>query len=92
MPVPEQNIEFVAANASDRVPWPHGLPEPGCNSGQKEIAGAVAEGIVDFLEMIQIDEEEREFLAEFPRFAKSDGQAIFKERRLASPVRASWWA
>ena len=36
--------------------------DPLCDSGEQLVAGSVAEGVVDGLEVVKVDEQDREFL------------------------------
>jgi hypothetical protein len=57
--VPQQYGEFVAAETGDRVALLRAGLEPMRNDGQQLVARAVAERIVDALEVIQVDIHER---------------------------------
>ena len=50
--------ELVAAEAGDGVLFPGQLPQPRGHFEQDLIAGAVAQAVVDALEMIQVDEQQ----------------------------------
>ena len=51
----DQDDEFVAAHAADRVRPPQGARQPGGDRHQQAVSGLVAEGIVDDLEIVDVD-------------------------------------
>jgi hypothetical protein len=55
--------EFVAAEPRDGVVFGHAFAEPAGNFLQQRIADRMAERVVDFLEMIEIEAEHRELVA-----------------------------
>ena len=52
--------ELVAAQSHERVGWPQRSAEALAHVAQDFIARAVAEGVVDLLEAVEVDEQERE--------------------------------
>ena len=59
----DENRELIAAEPRDRVGSPHTVAEPLTDRDQKLIAGGMAEGIVDVLEVIDVEQKHREGLA-----------------------------
>ena len=51
--------ELVTAESGDEVPSPHCLLQPRCDSAENDVACAVSQGVVDVLEAIDIDEDDR---------------------------------
>ena len=59
----DENRELIAAEPRDRVGSPHAVAESLTDGDQKLIAGSMAEGIVDVLEVIDVEQKHREGLA-----------------------------
>jgi hypothetical protein len=57
--IEQHHAEFVAAQAGDRVHAAHAGLDAGSGFRQQTVAGRVAEGVVDDLETIEIDEQHR---------------------------------
>ena len=55
----EQQSELVAAEARDRVGRAHRLAQPRGDADQQVVAGLVAECVVDLLEVVDVDEQDR---------------------------------
>ncbi|OHD68141.1 MAG: hypothetical protein A2177_03385 [Spirochaetes bacterium RBG_13_68_11] len=55
----EQDGELVAALAEHEVAGSHGAADPAGRLPQHPVAGLVAEGVVDVLEVVEVEEEER---------------------------------
>jgi hypothetical protein len=55
--VPDEHHEFVAAVTGDEILVPHARAYPSGNFGQKEIADMMALGVVQRLEVIEVDEK-----------------------------------
>ena len=55
--------ELVAADAGDRIHFPNAGAQSGCHLLQHEIAGGMAQGIVDVLEAVQVQEQQRRHVA-----------------------------
>jgi len=51
-----QDREFVSAQAPDIVRIAGHVPEPGCDCTQHLVAGCMAEGVVDLLEQVEVDQ------------------------------------
>ncbi len=66
----EQHREFVAAQPGDRVIPAQGLAQPLADQAQRLVAGVVAEGVVDDLEAIEIEEQHRH-VSRGPRGARA---------------------
>ena len=54
----EQHAEFVAAEPTDGVGIAHVAPDQQRNFRQKPVAGGMAEGVVDDLELVHVDEQQ----------------------------------
>jgi len=57
-----KNRELVSAEASDRIGLTHATLQPLCHFLQQRIAGGVPKRIVDRLEAVEIDQQQREFV------------------------------
>ena len=53
-----EHEELVAAESSNDVGGTHGGPEPRGDSHEQLVAGFVAEGVVDVLEVVDVDEDD----------------------------------
>src|SRR5690606_24293282 len=53
-----QNDKLVAAEARDEIGTAHGVAKPVRDLTQKRVAARMAEGIVDLLELVEIDEQD----------------------------------
>ena len=85
--------ELVAAEAGHGVGGAHALSQPVGGLHQQLVAGAVAEAVVDDLEVVEVEEEHDDLGAA----ARSRRWRAWPNRssssiRLGSPVRASWLA
>ena len=58
--LPAQHHELVPAEAGYRVTAPSESREPAADRAEHQVAGIVTVGIVDLLEVVQIDEEHRQ--------------------------------
>ena len=65
----EQQAELVAAEARDRVGRAHRLAQAGGDVDQEVVAGLVAERVVDLLEVVHVDEQDRRERARVPAHA-----------------------
>ena len=54
----QDHQEFVPAQSRHRIGDPHGSPQPACSLDQQLITKLVAEGIIDILEAVEVDEDE----------------------------------
>ena len=59
----EQDGELVAAESGDRVAGPDRLPQPLGHLDEQEVAGRVTEKVVDLLEAVEVEEEDRDAVA-----------------------------
>ena len=87
----EQHAELVAAEAREHVVRAHArLQQPG-DLAQQLVAGRVAAGVVDDLELVEVDVDHR--VAHMPGSARADSIALVSRlsnsRRLIRPVSAS---
>src|SRR5512132_1970441 len=57
-----EHREFVAAEAGNRVSLPDAAADPLRDSAQQLIADRMAQGVVDYLEVVEIQKERRELL------------------------------
>ena len=55
----DEHDELVAAEPADRVALAQDAGEPGGDAAQQLVAGGVAEGVVDVLEAVEVDEQRR---------------------------------
>jgi hypothetical protein len=53
-----QDRELVPAQAADGVVLAQAAPQPGRDLAQQPVAGAVAEAVVDHLEVVKVDEQD----------------------------------
>ncbi len=75
----EQEGELVAAEPADAVLRPRHRAEAGTHQPQQLVAGGVPEGVVDVLEVVQVDEEHREPHARVPAPDEGVGEAVGEE-------------
>ena len=67
-------------------------PQPLGDGDQQPVAGAVAERVVDDLEVVEVDEEHREPGRWLARRASASRSGRSNSVRFGRPVSASWWA
>jgi phosphoribosylaminoimidazole (AIR) synthetase len=60
--VRQQHDEFVATVAADGIGRAHGIRQALGDGDQQLIPGCVAQGVVDVLEVVHVDEQNRETL------------------------------
>ena len=85
--------ELVAAEAPERVGLAHDRRQPRCDRAQQLVAGAVAERVVDRLEVVEIDEQRGDRGSGCG--ARASSICSTRSRisvRLGRPVSASWVA
>ena len=75
----EQEGELVAAEPADAVLRPRHRAEPGTHQPQQLVAGGVPEGVVDVLELVEVDEEHRDAHGRVPATNEGVRQAIGEE-------------
>lgn len=56
----QQDRELVAAQPRDRVPLPEPSPQPLRDLLQQQVAGVVAEGVIDLFEAVEVEQEQGE--------------------------------
>jgi hypothetical protein len=56
----EQQGEFVAAEPGEEVPTPQRAAQPGANFMQQQVAHLMAKRVVDLLEAVQVQQQQRE--------------------------------
>ena len=76
----EQDGEFIATDPGDRVRGPHRLLQALRGHPQDAIAGGVAERVVDVLEAVQVEEQQRHASAVAACTHDRPGQALGKQR------------
>ena len=69
----QNNNEFIATDATDNVGLPHTVFEDFCKLNKQLVTGLMAEGIINFLKVIQIQKQQRTiariaFILEAKRF------------------------
>ena len=58
--------EFLTAQPAGQVPWPQGAADQVAQGTQRPIAGGVAQGVVDALEMVHIHDQQRRAMTRAP--------------------------
>ena len=84
----EQERELVAAEASQRVCGPDRLRETRRNHLQQLVAGAVTERVVDLLEAVEVDEENRETISGTRGARERLLEPVAEERTVGEPGEA----
>lgn len=85
----DQHGEFVAAEARHAILGAHAMAQPLGHVLQDEVAGIVAMGIVDRLEVIQVDQQQRHAVAVAARVVRALSANSIRCLRLPSPVSGS---
>ena len=65
----QQHGEFVAAHARHGVGLAHAALNPARRLHQQQVAKIMAQGVVDFLEVVQVNEQNRQFTTTTPALA-----------------------
>ncbi len=78
--IPQDEREFVAAEARRHVAGPHRSPDDAADLAQQRIARRMADGVVDDLEAVEVDEAER-VLAALADSAGAGGRKLGVEGR-----------
>ena len=78
--------EFVAAPARDEIARADDRAEPACDLDQELVAGAVAEAVVDLLEVVEVEKHHGEAVARGAVAMKGESELSSKQRRLGSSV------
>jgi hypothetical protein len=81
----EQDDELVAAEARDTVALAHRLGQPPCDLLQEQIADLVSAGVVELLEVVQVDEDQ---CAVLPRACRG-GQRLIQPVEQEPAIRES---
>ena len=85
--------ELVAAEPGDQLVAAHRRPEPLRRRDQQGVAGRVAVNVVDRLEAVEVDAQDRDRLGRIRRpWRRSGRDGRRRPTRLGRPVRASWKA
>ncbi|MCK7502145.1 MAG: hypothetical protein MZW92_78675 [Comamonadaceae bacterium] len=85
----QHECEFVAANPGQHVVGAHAAPQTLGDAAQDLVPDGVAERVVDVLEPIEVQEQDREPLPELPALAIVCSRRSCNRPRLGSPVSAS---
>ena len=92
LPLPgtgDQQHELVAAEARQQVARPQQRRPDAGEVDEQAVAGGVTALVVDELEVVEVDDRERERLTAAPAIARSRKAAAAKPVRLSRPVRLS---
>ena len=74
--------ELVAPQAADRILPAHRLRQPGSHRAQQPVADVVAQGVVDALEAVQVDEQHRHLRVHRPGLRQRRLQALLAQRAI----------
>ena len=80
---PQQHGELVAAEAGDPVPLAQSGEDPRAELREHAVAGVVAERVVELLEVVEVDDEQRERLVRGARVVDRAAQLTVE----SAPVR-----
>ena len=83
----EHDRELVAAEPRERVAGPQRLLQARADLAQDLVAGVVAERVVELLEAVEVDQQQRDLVVGVARSRRSSRASRW--RRLPSPVRSS---
>src|SRR5439155_8120434 len=75
----EENDELVSSQARDGIASPYARLQPLGDAPQQLVSGSVAEGVIDHLESVEIQEESDQLLAASARLREGDRQAVVEE-------------
>ena len=81
----EEEGELVAAEPGDGVHRPQEPDETVGEHGEQPVTGAVPERVVDLLEGVDVEEQQRDGGARPPRAIQGDGQPVEEERPVGQP-------
>ena len=90
--VGQQHGELVAAEARERVAGAQPLAQQRRDATDELVAGVVAERVVDVLEVVEVEHEQRAARAVARDLGDWRSSSCSKRRRLSSPVSGSWSA
>ena len=88
--VVDQDRELVAAQPGSHVSLAEAATDAIADHDQQLVAGGVAEGVVDRLEVVEVEEEDHRPDAVRPRHADPRDAVSANETRFGSPVSGSW--
>ncbi len=83
--VGEQDQEAVPAGAGEQVRGAERLPQPRGQEPQQLVAGAVAEGVVDQLEVIEVDVQQCDLRAGAPGAGERQLELLREQRAVGQP-------
>ena len=69
----EQNHEFIATLPADRVRAPHAGKQPLGDGLQQVVSNVVTQGVIDVLEAVHVEEQQRQLFAGYAELALSLG-------------------
>jgi len=89
--IEEDDAEFIAAQPRDHFAGPHDRTQALRDRAQQRIAGEMAEAVVDDLEVVEVDEGDRETgQARAQRIAELGGEEAAVGRLVRASCVASW--
>ena len=87
--ISHQYAEFIAAQTRDGVGGAHMRLQQSCHVAQQPVAGRMTAGIVDHLELVQVDVQQRVRTIVARALCSASGRRLSNSRRLIRPVNAS---
>jgi hypothetical protein len=88
----DQDAEFIAAEPRDDVRRAHVRLQQRGDVAQQAVAGRVTAGVVDHLELVEVDVQQRVRALARARALQRACSRLSNSRRLIRPVSASWLA
>ena len=79
----QEERELVAADAIARIGLPNGGPDEAADLGQQLVPGGVAPGVVDPLELVDVEEHERERRPVAARLVDHPGDGLLERAMVA---------
>jgi hypothetical protein len=79
------NAEFIATQTGHRIGCAHASQQPRRDALQKNVADIPAQGFVDLLEAVKVDEMDRRQLAAAPGMAENLMQTVLGKRPVGKP-------
>ena len=87
--IAQQHRELVAAEPGDCVARPNQPPQPAAEIADQLVAGEMPKRVVDLLEMIEVDQQQRHWRARPGTVSNAACSRSASNARLGRPVRAS---